>query len=701
VKGGRPRTSLWLWLNALALGLGAQYLLANGRGAEGRWLYALAVGAGLVALALAARGQRAERPPASQTGAPPPGWRAALAALLGAGLLASALCAGLAASQAHHAALGVWLTALGGLAVATGASQHNASPARPAALTAAGPAPAAGGRPAPPRLPEALLVAALLGLALALRLPSLDTIPREVHGDEAAIGLEARRLLAGEAPTIFAVGWYDVPMISFAIPAIVMAAAGQDLFGLRLASVLQGVGSILLLYLLARRLFGRRTAALAAFLLTVSQWHLHFSRGGFHYMQAVLAGLLLLYLLQRALDSGRWLDYLLAGYAGGLCLTVYYAARLFPLLATGYLLAWALARPARARRQTVGLAVLLLGALVFLAPTAAGMLRNPRAFVSRAEGVWLFTPRNLQHELAAYKVDSPRQVLAIQLRRTLEAFSVGGESSLQYSHPAPLVDFWTGVLAIVGVGGLTLLATRRSNYLLVAGWLWLTLLIGSVLTVDAPFSPRLVGVMPAVMLTAALFLETGWRQAERAFGRAGRFGGGLLSAGLLALALATNIRDYFGTHVNQHQPPGFFTVLSSYVGSINDDYRVYLVGRPDTSLAYDTPRFLLPDLDGADLRDRPLPLAQIPSEKGVAFLVEQAAPDRAQRIAAIKRAYPTAREERIKSVNGADLFTSLRVDRPALETAAPNASRDPAPPARRWPPPPDFPYRVEPIRPPR
>jgi hypothetical protein len=476
-----------------------------------------------------------------------------------------------------------------------------------------------------------------------------------------------------------------------------MALAGDNLFGLRLASVLQGVASVLLLYLLGRRLFGQRAAALAAFLLAVSQWHVHFSRGGFHYMQAVLAGLLVLYFLTRALDSGRWLDFLLAGYACGLCLTVYYAARLFPVLAAGYLLAHAMTRPGWWRRSGPGLALLALGAIVFLAPTATALLRSPRAFVSRTEGVWLFTPRNLEHELGAYRVDSVWEVLAIQARRTLEAFSVGGESSLQFGHPAPLVDFWTGVLLVVGVGGVTLLATRQVSHVLLATWLWLTLLVGSVLTVDAPFSPRLVGVIPAVMLTAALFLEAGWRQAERAFGASGRLGGGVVVAGLLALALVVNLRDYFGTHVNKHQPPGFFTVLSTYAGKIDDSHKVYLVGRADTSLSYDTPRFLVPGLDGADLRDEPLPLRRIPAEKGVVFLVEQAAPDRAQRIAAIKRAYPGAQEERVKSVTGADLFTSLRVDRPALLAASPSAVPQPGPPTqpRR---PPDFPYQVEAIR---
>src|SRR5438128_9103524 len=55
----------------------------------------------------------------------------------------------------------------------------------------------------------------ILAVALWLRYPDLAAIPPNLHGDEVSIGLDARRVFAGEMPAVFAVGWYEVPALSF------------------------------------------------------------------------------------------------------------------------------------------------------------------------------------------------------------------------------------------------------------------------------------------------------------------------------------------------------------------------------------------------------------------------------------------------------------------------------------------------------
>ena len=178
---------------------------------------------------------------------------------------------------------------------------------------------------------------AILGVAVALRFPNLATIPPNVHGDEVSIGLDARKIMTGHMPAVFATGWYDVPALSFALHAATMRVFGDNLFGLRMASAIEGVLSIVLLYLLARRLWGPRPALLAAAFMAVAAWHIHFSRTGFHYMQAPVATLLALYFLVRGIQDRRVLDWVLCGFAIGLCIEVYYAARLAPVIVLVYL----------------------------------------------------------------------------------------------------------------------------------------------------------------------------------------------------------------------------------------------------------------------------------------------------------------------------------------------------------------------------
>ena len=74
---------------------------------------------------------------------------------------------------------------------------------------------------------------------------------------------------------------------------------------------------------------------------------------------------------------------------------------------------------------------------------AAVFARSPASFSARTSGVLITSPDNLQHELGGYHVSTFPEVLVIQIQHTLEAFNIRGETSLQYGHPAPLLDYVT------------------------------------------------------------------------------------------------------------------------------------------------------------------------------------------------------------------------------------------------------------------
>ena len=66
-----------------------------------------------------------------------------------------------------------------------------------------------------------------------------------------------------------------------------------------------------------------------------------------------------------------------------------------------------------------------------------------------------------------------------------------------------------------------------------------------------------------------------------------------------------------------------------------------------------------------------------PASKGVAFLVENGADNFAQRMSAIRSAYPDGRALVISErPGGPPTFTSYLVENPALVEAAPAAARD-------------------------
>lgn len=650
--------ALLLWCGALALAFWAQHLLTPlGEIERGGWIYAVAALLGMAATALQGPPPSAARSEAEPAAAVAgrrwwPAWPRVVLAL--ASFVAIAAVVYLVASQQGYGLA----AALWGVSLCTAAAA--VAPATPLRLR----------RPSGAQIAEAALVFAILALALALRLPALDQIPPEVHGDEAACGIEGRRILHGEVTNLFTVGWYHIPNLSFAISALSMRLFGDDLFGLRMASVLQGTGSILLLYLIARRLFSIRVAALAALLLAVSHWHIHFSRAGISYMQALFATVLVLHLLLRGLERRRALDFMLAGFAAGLCLNVYYAARLAPFLAAFHLAYLTLTERGFLRRQWRGIAAMAAGAAIFLAPMGVVYLSHPDTLMTRTEGVFILGERNLQHAYAAYEVERPLDVLRVQAVNTLTAFNLRGETSQQHARRAPLLDFWTGALLVLGVAG-AVPRLRQAGYLLLFAWLGATLLLGSVLTVDALFSPRVIVALPALCLFPALFLEEGWRGLRRLGGRAGDHAGAVLLLALVVLAARSNYHDYFEGHIIEAQPAGFNTLISRYVLGVNDRYRVYLMGRADTSLRYDTERLLLPEVDGVDVRDAELalPLDLVPEEKGVAFVVEHGIDSTEGRMATLREAYPGGVETLHETVRGYPVFYSYLVEREELLAA--------------------------------
>jgi hypothetical protein len=516
------------------------------------------------------------------------------------------------------------------------------------------------------------LVIGIVGVAIWLRLPDLAAIPPNVHGDEADVGLLARDILAGRMPVLLATApAAEATALTFAVHAATMRVFGDDLFGLRMGSVIEGVLSIVLLYLFARRLWGARPALLAAAFMAIAAWHIHFSRTGFHYMQAPLAMLLALYFLVRGVQQRRILDWVLCGFALGLCIDVYYAARLAPVVVAVYIGFRAITERGFIRTHAPGLLAMSFGALVFVAPMLAIYGRSEGSFVQRAAAVLVTSPANLKHELDAYHVSTLAEVLAIQAQRTLEAFHIRGETSLEYGHPGPLFDFWTGALLAMGaIAVLFRLGSGRG--ILLASWVWLALLLGSVMTTDAMFSPHTVVAIPALVLAAALMLDRAWRGVTRLAGSAGTYAFAAPVVVLLGLALQANVHDYFDLQVVQRQPASRFTLLSTYARSMEDRYRLYVIGRGDWTLNYDTPRFLVPNPDAVDVRNAPLalPLEHIPISKGVAFLIERGADDYAQRMDAIRRTYPAGQESLIAERTGTPVFTSYLVENRDVLAAA-------------------------------
>ncbi len=138
-----------------------------------------------------------------------------------------------------------------------------------------------------------VLVIPVILIAFALRFHNLETLP-PLHGDEGEMGLAALKVLENEAPPLTAVGWMDHPALFHYLQAGPVAIFGRTGLALRILSVVAGVLCIPLIYKLGRRGWGGVAGLAAAWLMTVSHLHIHFSRIGLNNIESTLAMLLFL-----------------------------------------------------------------------------------------------------------------------------------------------------------------------------------------------------------------------------------------------------------------------------------------------------------------------------------------------------------------------------------------------------------------------
>jgi 4-amino-4-deoxy-L-arabinose transferase-like glycosyltransferase len=177
------------------------------------------------------------------------------------------------------------------------------------------------------------LIGVLL-LAFFLRLYKIATIPPHLTPDEAALGYNAYSILKtgkdeyGQTlPIIFkSFGDYK-PGLYIYLTVPFVAIFGLNEFAVRLPSALMGVLGVGLIYLLVKELFGsKRLAFFASFLLAISPWHIHFSRGAWEINFALSLTLIGIYFFLKSLQKQKFLIFSSVFFA--LTLLTYQGAKL-------------------------------------------------------------------------------------------------------------------------------------------------------------------------------------------------------------------------------------------------------------------------------------------------------------------------------------------------------------------------------------
>ena len=515
------------------------------------------------------------------------------------------------------------------------------------------------------------MVVSLTLLAAALRLWQLGAIPQGIHGDEAQVGMDARRVLAD--------GW---------IGAYTPAALGQpsghayltapfiELFGstdwsVRLPLALAGIAAVPLCYLLFRLHTARAVAVIAAFLLATSLWHIHYSRTA-HWpisYPTVALGVLVLWTL--AVQRGQWYWFVAAGALLGLGLYTYNVYPIFVVAFTAWVLVYTLVFR---RREFVpwasNVALAAAAAMIVALPLFLYIAANYDSYMQHYRGYY---EQYSVLETDAYKAADTSEKLDIiqnQARRFVATYtSTGITDFVDGASPdrRPMLDKLTITLLVAGAG--------------IAAWRWRDvpnlfslMLVGiipltTVLQTNAIYRGPL-GAAPFICYFAALPLGLAWRNALRL-----RFSYRRLLYGAVALLLAaiayTNVHAYFSDWANHPTFPWVYaqqiTEASKYAAAQPDDPYVYFAAGRWT-INYETRQYLAPDLRGED-RSKEFGRVQgfenIDRSRNSLILL---LPPYTDQIDAVKALYPGGREH-LEKYSDETLFIAYHV--PAIRADAP------------------------------
>ncbi len=283
------------------------------------------------------------------------------------------------------------------------------------------------------------------------------------------------------------------------------------------------------------------------------------------------------------------------------------------------------------------------------------------------------------------------RVLWGQLTRTLSIITYRADASSVYTFTGEAVAKpIEAALIILGVAW-ALWRWRDTRMAILSMWFWSFVLVGGVLTIDAPYMARLVGIIPALALFAALplnklmaeltrfgtLLADKWHSAQsrRRLTRGTQMFG-IAMVGILLLYLGyENFNDYFQRYMVPYPSPEV-TGQAYFVRQMNDmalvagrpTPRYYDVGAHNIYWTHGDNRFLNYGTPGSDMVNASNDLPVLDAEnRDIIFMLW---PQDAQYLSVIKAYYPNVEVNNFvygPNGTGNTLFTYARVTREQLD----------------------------------
>jgi len=489
---------------------------------------------------------------------------------------------------------------------------------------------------------EVLGVAALTIAAALIRFIDLGQIPNIISGDEGVLGKAAASILRGDIHNMMATVFGQSTLYLFLIAGTIRTF-GNNALGLRFMSAVSGTLSIPALYVFGRRFFNPRVALLAAALLAVSHFHVHFSRIIVaSSIQDALLAIVSLYLLLSGLEHRSATRLAASGLVMGFHLYIYMGARLLIPLVLVYLVCLWFVDRKMITDNRLNLLAFVGGLIVISGPMALWGIQHPDDFMARFNQTGVIQSGWLANEVK----NRGQSALVIMLDLLRQAVLTVNyyPAAAGYGSSLPMLDLLSGALYVLGLF-YSLVHVWNPRHLLLQGWFWSTVVVGGALVIDpADGAYRILMMFPVVCLFVAIAadrlfdgaatLVSDWRPATTRT---------VLMSVCIASIAFLNLKAYFVDYapncLYENRPTRFASYFGSTLGRLGFSYQGYLLGGPVVFYGvYDSMDYLSGGVPVTDVRD-PLtgPPTFINPDRNSAFFF---IPERVGEMALIQQVLP-------------------------------------------------------------
>ncbi len=372
---------------------------------------------------------------------------------------------------------------------------------------------------------EIIILTLIILLGTFFRLYNINEMPAGCFSDEAQNGNEAINIIKGNKiegtslPVYLERDSSHNPAYYIYILAVFIKFFGIGPTQIRVATAIFGILTIPAIYFLIRNIFGVKTAIFAALLFASLRWNVNFSRIAFHAAFAVFIMTLAIYFLWRIYKNRKWSDFILFGITTALTQYTYLPARLYIILLIIFFI-FILFKNLSFYKNNFRKLILavIVGFIVFL-PLLTFIVQYPKKFWTSRQETLILNPQKIK-DFYHGQFKDVKDVLLNNIKVTMLMFNNLGDPNARHNYPQyPMLDFMTGILAVLGFGFAIFNIHKLWALISVSGFF--IFMLGGFLTIEAPQGLRTILTQPYIFIFISVviykFLQFAEQKGNRKF----------------------------------------------------------------------------------------------------------------------------------------------------------------------------------------